>query len=412
MNILVLSPDIPYPANKGQRADVWRKLEALRRQDDMHVALVYFYDAVNHQQHTDFKQLCQLKGIQSHGLAIKRSPFIDVMRMVKSFYLRVPYHALVRTPGRRALNALCRFVESINPEVTLVEGLWIYETLRVLIENKVLPQDFYYRSHNIEYQYMYSQLSISQTRLASIKRFLHTSLIEKYELHVLRAAKRVFDISCDDAAFWQSKGIRHIEVLTAIPESALLDADLLERLRNAPKIYDLLFLGNLRTPNNVQGVLFLINQVLPLVIDQYPSVRLVIAGSSPIQSLVELCEHHPHVQLMSNVPDAFALMCQATLLLNPVATGSGVMVKMLDLLMTNQAIITTRQGTHGLPEDIRHTVVVADSAASFAGAIVNSLAHGGAVDLACRTRARQHFGIDKVKQLSRIIAGDLQSRCN
>ena len=88
------------------------------------------------------------------------------------------------------------------------------------------------------------------------------------------------------------------------------------------------------------------------------------------------------------------------------------MVKMLDLLMTNQAIITTRQGTHGLPEDIRHTVVVADSAASFAGAIVNSLAHGGAVDLACRTRARQHFGIDKVKQLSRIIAGDLQSRCN
>lgn len=411
MNILVLSPDIPYPPNKGQRADVWRKLLALQTLDNVQLALVYFYDDVNHQQHVEFKGLCVETGIQSYGISIKRSLLLDVFRIFRSFYSQVPYHALVRTPARRELSALSGWLANIKPDVTLLEGLWIYETFRWLVDNKCLTQDFYYRSHNIEHAYMTSQLSLGNARFGSIKKYLHTALIEKYEHQVLRSAKRVLDISFDDAVFWRSKGINHIEVLTSIPESALLDTDALAKLRQMPKIHDLLFLGNLKTPNNVQGVMFLVNQVLPLVIEQHPSVRLIIAGSSPVDTVITLCKTHPNVQLLSNVPDAFALMCQANILLNPVATGSGVMVKMLDLLMTNQPIITTSQGTHGLPEEIKHTVVIADTAVAFAKAIIDRLAHGQ-VDLALRAHVRRHFGIDKVKAVMCTISDDLANKCS
>jgi polysaccharide biosynthesis protein PslH len=51
------------------------------------------------------------------------------------------------------------------------------------------------------------------------------------------------------------------------------------------------------------------------------------------------------VELCADVPDPTIYLFGAKVLVNPVMTGSGVQVKMLDMLMTDAPIVTASQGT-------------------------------------------------------------------
>lgn len=402
MRVLILTPDVPFPTFKGQRADVWRRVQSLLKQD-VRVAMIYFYDVENENHHSEFQKICLDLNLQAYGVPIKRTLALDLFRVLKSFICKVPYHALVRMPSKSDIHAIRNFILEFKPDAVWVEGLWIFETYKAIIKAGILKDSFYYRSHNVEFQYMYSQLSIDNSITGKFKRLIHTSLIKDYEISVLQAAKVVYDISYDDALLWKAQGFQNIEVLSPLPESAMLSQKDLDLTRNQEKIYDVLFLGNLRTPNNVQAIFFLIKEVLPLLKKRMPDIKVAVAGSNPTKSINELCLTEPSVELLVNVPDAFKLMCKARVLVNPVASGSGVMVKMLDLLMTNQPIVTMPQGIYGLPKEVSNTVTIVDDAAAFSIAISDYLTNNKLLDVALREKVRGGFSTEKIQEVLKMM---------
>jgi glycosyltransferase involved in cell wall biosynthesis len=136
---------------------------------------------------------------------------------------------------------------------------------------------------------------------------------------------------------------------------------------------------------------------------QIPNVEFVIAGSNPVRAILDACDSNPNIKLMANVQDPFKMMCQSKVLVNPIATGGGVMVKMLDMLMTNQPIITMPQGLYGLPTETRDAVSVASSPSEFASQIVKFLNLESRVDLISRDQVRRSFSSDKIKELVDLI---------
>lgn len=398
----MLTTEIPFPAIHGQRADVWRKIECFIQQVD--ISLIYFYDIVDYDQHVAFQEICKKKEIFSIGLPIKRSLFCDAINIVRSIVFNVPYHAIIRTPNSDDLKAVEKLISLSKPDVIWVEGLWMIEFYRKIFNKQIIRLPYFYRSHNIEFKYMYSQLTNSGSTL---KRWFQTYSIKNYETKVINNAKFVFDCSVDDANYWRSKGVRNIEVLTPLPESALMSEEALLTLRTQPKLFDILFLGNLKTPNNVNGVFFLINEVLPLIKQAMPLVKVVIAGSSPLDSIVALCTNNPNVELKANVPNSFELMCQSNVLVNPVASGSGVMVKMLDLIMTDQPIVSTTQGIYGLPESVKETIAIADTASSFAQSILDYLLEKEQINLPGRQMVRGLFSTQRIQSVVEKVKSDI-----
>ncbi|AKR43385.1 glycosyltransferase family 4 protein [Methylophilus sp. TWE2] len=402
MRFLMLTTEIPFPAIHGQRADVWRKIECFIKQAD--ISLIYFYDIVDHDQHIAFQDICKQKEILALGLPIKRSLLHDATNIIRSIVFNVPYHVVIRTPISDDLKAVKSLISSTKPDAIWIEGLWMVEFYRKIFNKKIIQLPYFYRSHNIEFKYMYSQLTNSGNKL---KRWFQTYSIKSYENKAINNAKLVFDCSVDDAKYWRSKGGRNIEVLTPLPESALIDEDKLLAIRTQPKQFDILFLGNLKTPNNVNGVFFLINEVLPLIQQEMPFVKVLIAGSSPLDSVVSLCRSNPNVELRANVPNSFELMCQSQVLVNPVATGSGVMVKMLDLIMTDQPIVSTTQGIYGLPETVRETISIADDANSFSRSILNYLLEKEHVNLPVRDQVRRLFSTKRIQEVVEKVKSEL-----
>jgi polysaccharide biosynthesis protein PslH len=113
---------------------------------------------------------------------------------------------------------------------------------------------------------------------------------------------------------------------------------------------DVLFLGNLRTPNNIQGLRWLVAEVMPLLRQRRPDLTLTVVGSRPSPELVAELQLAPGVRLQADEPDVLPWLFGARVLVNPVATGSGVQLKTLDMLMTDAPIVSRAQGLSGLPK--------------------------------------------------------------
>lgn len=302
---------------------------------------------------------------------------------------------------------MARFLESVRqfqPHAVWTEGPWCGEVAKRLCGDLDLP--LLYRSHNIEHIYMPRQAAAARRLRDRLAWNIACIGLGRYESDMIHRANWVFDISQDDMAFWQARGVQRISWLPPLAETSLAQP-------GAPATqpeHDVVFLGNLTTPNNVRGVEWLVNDIRPLVLARRPGTRFVVAGSNPGPHVRALCQAD-EVELMANVPDAPALYASARVLVNPVRTGSGTHVKMIQMLMTAAPIVTTAQGTQGLPPDISSLVRVSDTAQGFADGIVDALS-GPPPAAHERDAVRQLFGVDAVRDAlarARSLAGPADS---
>lgn len=262
-----------------------------------------------------------------------------------------------------------------------------------------------YRSHNIEHLYMPRQAAAARRLRDRIAWTVACYGLARFEHRALARADWILDISSDDMAFWQAQGLRHISWLPPVAEGALSPLPSATGDRN-----DVVFLGNLTTPNNVRGVQWLVEEVWPLVRAARPATKLVVAGSNPGPFVHKLCGA-PGVTLLPNVADALGLYASARVLVNPVRTGSGTHIKAIEMLMMGAPIVTATQGTMGMPPEVKRLFTVADTAVAFADAIVQALE--APQDLTTqRALARQTFGVEGLARAMAELQPRLQQRAN
>lgn len=394
MKVVVFSFDFPYPPNRGGRADVWRRIVALKN-----VGCEIFLVAWCVEDISSLKSSGALDAVSNVVsklivYPVKRGFFEFLKRfLLLPFY---PSHVASRRVSRVQFVELAKSVSSFSPDAIWSEGP--YPGLAAMLVSERLSVPLYYRSHNIEHLYMARQAAAARELRKKFAWYLACIGLYKFQLKLMNSARIVFDISSDDMKYWRERGVSNIKPLLPLPESAVRD----KPYTNFSSKVDVLFLGNLTTPNNIRGIEFLVTQVAPRVLSRNSNIRFVVAGSNPGDVVRDLVARSDAFSLMENVPDALAVMNSARVLVNPVRTGSGVMVKMLDMLMTNAFIVTSSQGLCGLPEAVRTTVVVADDAADFSDAIIAALEQQE-IDAKVRVAVRGLFTLDAIRDVVRLM---------
>lgn len=366
--VTIFATDIPFPANRGGRADIWRRVQSLAALG-VKIQLIAFYDDVSGKRPTEADIATVTKHVAELHLYPIRSNLKTKLRALANV-VSTPWHVSRRSFGGTTLEQLVGAIEAFRPDCLWAEGPWCGELVKASAARTGLP--IVYRSHNIEHIYMARQAAAARSLKDQIAWRVACVGLMRYERAMIDAATWVFDISADDLAFWQARGVRHASWLPPMAESALA-ADQLAATAAAPEpTLDVVFLGNLTTPNNVRGVEWLVQEVRPLVLAARPGTQFLIAGSNPGDHVRSVCQA-PGVTLQANVPDAVALYRQARVLVNPVRTGSGTHVKVIEMLMMRAPIVTSVQGTCGLPPDVKRLFRVGDTAQAFADHVVAAL---------------------------------------
>lgn len=395
MRILVCAWDFPYPPRGGGRGDVWRRIVAFLRLGH-EVMLLNLYDPDGPRAPSQ-ESLDHVDSVLTarYSFAIKRSRGRTVRQLANM--ARVPWHVATRVPDAAERAEIDAAVRDFDPTVIWLDGPWFGELGLDLHEKLGVP--LVYRSHNIEHLYLRRQAGAAKRRRDQIAWRLATVGLKRYELKLMRSAAVVFDISLHDLEFWRANGVTNNHWLPPLPELAVTQASP-ERVPT-----DALFVGGLRTPNNVQGVRWLVDRVLPLVMATRPDVVVGVVGAYPAPDLVDELAALPSVRTFYDVPDITPYQFGAKVLVNPVAVGSGVQLKMLDMLMTDAPAVTRSQGLSGLPPEWAAEFDVADTAEDFAAAILRRLDDPG-VSPAGRADIRRQFSVDAVASALALIPTD------
>ncbi len=154
-----------------------------------------------------------------------------------------------------------------------------------------------------------------------------------------------------------------------------------------------LFLGSLDVETNQQALALLLRQVWPLVRHAVPAAALQVVGRRPSADLREevAALADAGVTLHADVADVAPFIAAAAVAVNPVRTGAGLNVKLLQCMAGGCACVSTSPGASGLDWQDGRDLLVADGAGAFATAVGELLTDGArrrAVAQAGRTFVR------------------------
>ncbi|HEX8151246.1 MAG TPA: glycosyltransferase [Pyrinomonadaceae bacterium] len=130
----------------------------------------------------------------------------------------------------------------------------------------------------------------------------------------------------------------------------------------------LLFVGNFHHRPNADGVRFFAEEVLPLVRKELPDVELLLVGDGAPPDLSS--REAEGVRVLGYVPDVEPLFGRARVFVAPLRFGAGAKGKIGEALAHAVPVVTTPVGAEGMHLRDGEEVLIADSPAEFAGAVV------------------------------------------
>jgi len=131
------------------------------------------------------------------------------------------------------------------------------------------------------------------------------------------------------------------------------------------------FEGSMDFYPNIDGAIYLCNEVMPLVRKRRPGVKTYIVGKKPTRSVQALAS--ADVIVTGFVEDVRPYLARAALFVSPTRTGAGIKNKILQAWAMGKAVVATSASTGGLRCRDGDNILVRDTTEGLADAIVTLL---------------------------------------
>jgi GT2 family glycosyltransferase len=130
---------------------------------------------------------------------------------------------------------------------------------------------------------------------------------------------------------------------------------------------DLLFFGGFLagagSPNE-DALLYLVADVLPILWERDPELKLHVVGADPTPAVEAL--HGERINVVGYVEDPAEWLGRTRVHVSPMRFGSGIKLKLLDSMAAGQPFVTTQVGAEGLPLGPLGSTLVAEEPAALA----------------------------------------------
>ena len=170
------------------------------------------------------------------------------------------------------------------------------------------------------------------------------SAVRRVELGALHESSVVFAVSDEEREFIG-------EVAHGVPTFVL--PHWIEPVPDPARFHDrsdLLFFGGFLagagSPNE-DALLHLVSDVLPIVWERHPELRLHVVGADPTPAVEAL--QSERINVVGYVEDPSEWLAQTRLHVSPMRFGSGIKIKLLDTIAGGLPFVTTPVGAEGLP---------------------------------------------------------------
>lgn len=380
MKVLYITSKPPYPTIDGGCFASSRFLECLLKADFE----VKHFTIATDKHPFEIDEYPEEIILKTKPESIYINTRIRPLKAVKSMLARGSYN----------VNRFCsadaeqRLIELSSEDVELIILDSLYATPYLHALRNHSSAKVFLRAHNVEYL-IWEELA-ENTRIKA-KKALFRKLakdLKQYELETLPKLDGIFAISPEDLEHFRLMELNnkqsYIPIQVEVP-------DLLPDYEGN----DLFHVGSMFWEPNVQSVETLMSW-LPELKKQYPDLRLHLAGSGLTGKYKK--EMPSLVVEDGFVEDLNTYASERGILVAPIQSGSGVRVKILEMMALGIPIVTTSKGAQGIKD--KSAVRLADTKEDFLSAIAELI---NSKDLRISLGTKGRSFIQEEHEISKIV---------
>lgn len=369
MRILLLTPQLPYPPLQGTSL---RNYHILRGLSERHELLLLSYTEEGlHELPEQLHSLCA-------DITVVEAPSRSTFKRLRDMALSRHADMAVRLRAPAFAEALQALLNDWQVDVVQIEGIelaWIIPFIRQAAPGSKIVYD----AHNAE---TLLQQRAAEADRRQVRRWpavayscLQSDRLARYETWACTEADWVTAVSELDRRALAALAPNSAGRMAVIPNCVDVTRYGHARTDEEGKAFDVLFTGKMDYRPNVDAALWFADKVWPQIVSAGGIITWGIVGQKPHKRLQRL-EGVPGVSITGRVPEILSYLQNSRVFIMPFRVGSGTRLKLIEALAAGKAVVTTPVGVEGFPVSHGREVLVAESEAAFAKAVLHLLADG------------------------------------
>jgi len=223
-------------------------------------------------------------------------------------------------------------------------------------------------------------------RLPAMRNWARHICWRRHELHILESADAVLALTPEDrfGLLSSSRGL----AVHVIPPS--VETNTFRPMLGEKREHAIVFTGRYRNEQNQHAINWFLAEVWPKVLERQPDLILNLVGTSSHQ----ISRAEKNVVCLGDQDDIRGYLARGHAFINPVLTGSGLRVKVLEAMSMGVPVVSTSIGAEGVPLFHGENGLLADSPEQMARAIdlvVRDQVYAARMGQAARIMVEQQF---------------------
>jgi glycosyltransferase involved in cell wall biosynthesis len=358
MKVLLLTQVLPYPPDSGPKIKTWNVLNYLAQHHE--VTLVSFVRGDQSAEVDHLKNYCRAV----YTVPMRRRAWSDGWYMIQSLVTGQPF--LMIRDNRDAMHQVIKQVTTQTQfDIVHVDQLNMAQYAeRVTGAGKILD------AHNALWL-LYKRLW--ETMAPGLKKWLlgrDWRLLKQYEGEICRRFDGLLTVSKEDKFALQEAAGQSLGA-TVIPIA--IDTDKVVKVSRGAEADHILHIGTMFWPPNIDGILWFLREIFPLIQSQRPKTTFDVVGAKPPPEIMAYNSNGSGVNVIGYVVDPTPYYEAAGVVVVPLRAGGGMRVKILNALAQGLPIVSTTLGCEGIAVESGRHLLVADTPESFAQATLSLL---------------------------------------
>lgn len=398
MNLLLLTPQLPYPPRQGTTIRNYNLIRQLAKRHRLHL-FTFLAPSERLSADNPLHGLCQrietapqpVRSLRRRALDTVCSPWPDMGLRLESQTAHQRVEQMVRTEAY---------------DIVQIEGIEMARYgLDVLgIKSVAAPYpSLVFDDHNAEYLLQRRAALVDIRRpqrwIAAAYSLVQWQKLRRYEATICRRADATLAVSQPDRQALE--GIAPGALIAVVPNG--IDLNEYEEATpptppNDDEAPTLVFTGKMDYRPNVDAVLWFGRHVLPLIRIHRPNVRFQIVGMTPHPRLDEL-RNVAGVEITGAVADVRPYIHRASVYVVPMRVGGGTRFKVLEAMACAKPLVSTSLGVEGIPLQNERELLLGDTPQAFAAAVLRLLddqGQGAQLGQKARRFVEQHYTWEEI----------------
>ena len=381
LHILFLTQIIPYPPDAGPKVKTWHVLRYLAGRGHR-ITLASFMRPEEERYVPVVREVCEAV----HAVPIRRSRPADLWYFLRSVVTGRPF-LIERDDLSEMRNLVQRILASEHIDAIHTDQLTMTQFAlpysRAKMGDRPDRPMLVFDAHNAVWAIVERMRANTLAILRPVAG-LEAARIKRYEGEMVMGFDHTLAVTEPDRealleAVTQAVGEERVRAsrITVVPIA--VDTEELRPVERKPGSRNILTLGTLHYPPNADGIRWFMKEVFPIVRQEVLQATLTIIGKNPPVDFTQAAAKSPEsIRVTGYVEDLKPYMQESALMVVAVRAGGGMRVRILEAFARAMPVVTTTIGLEGIEATPGEDVLVADTAESFAHAVVSLLQDGEA----------------------------------